>query len=96
MASPMNGERLRVDIAQGLSHEGCGSGPRQTLARRRGPLSVCCNFSFSEHTISSPEEPLQQVERTHPERKSPRMVNGRRGAAFMERTDTPAGHTTGG
>jgi len=26
--------------------------------------------------IPSPEQTLQQVDRTHPERKSPRMVNG--------------------
>lgn len=56
MASPMRGERLRVDIAQGLSQEGCGSGPRQTLARRRGLLSVCCDFSFSGHRIPNPEQ----------------------------------------
>lgn len=89
MASPLNGERLRVDIAQGLSREGCGSGPRQTLPRRRGLLSICCNFSFSGHRIPSPEQPLQQVDRTHPERKSPRMVNEALGIAFMGRTRYP-------
>lgn len=49
-ASRSEAKQIWVDIAQGLSHEGCGSGPRSVFQHRRGPLSVC-SHSVSADTV---------------------------------------------
>ena len=77
-ASRSEAKQVRVDIAQGLSEEGCGSGPRSMLAHRRGPLSVC-RHSVSADTIDIARRFVSgKPVGTHPEQQSSGMVNARR------------------
>lgn len=71
--------QVRVFIAQGLSIQGCGSGPRLVFQHRRGPLSVC-RSTFSADQIKLPRYPAcSKGPRNTPGTDPAVMVNGRRG-----------------
>ncbi len=70
-ASRSEAKQVRVDIAQGLSKEGYGSGPCSMLAHRRGPLSVC-RYSVSADTIDIARRFVSgKPARTQPEQRAP-------------------------
>lgn len=71
--------QVRVFIAQGLSIQGCGSGPRLVFQHRRGPLSVC-RSTISADPTKLPRYPLCSKGPWNAPGTDPAgMVNGRRG-----------------
>lgn len=90
-ASGREAKRLRIDIAGGLSREGCGSGSRLVLAHRREPLSDCRTRGFCSHSRHIPVSHVRQAGENASGTESSGMVNNRRGAPERKKPRLMAG-----
>lgn len=70
-ASRSEAKQVRVDIAQFLLTQGCGSGPRSVFHHRRGPLSVCRYLVSADHIDIARRFVSGKPAGTHPERRAP-------------------------